>query len=114
YAPDGACRELCQNLTILQKGNAVLQGSLRELKSQYPREHVILRTSGDVDGLDRIAGVQSVSRTGDGYKLHITNEVAAQDILQLAMAQSTVQQFELKEPTLNEIFIKAVGGESNA
>lgn len=106
--------ELCQNLTILQKGNAVLQGSLRELKSQFPREHVILRTSGDVDGLERIAGVQSVSRTGDGYKLHITNEAAAQDILQLAMAQSTVQQFELKEPTLNEIFIKAVGGESNA
>ena len=106
--------ELCRNLTILQKGKAVLQGSLRDLKSRYPREHVVLRTSGAVEGLQSIAGVSDVQRTDDGYRLRITDEGAAQHILQTAMAQVNVQQFELKEPTLNEIFIKAVGSESNA
>lgn len=106
--------ELCRNLTILQKGNAVLQGSLRELKSHYPREHIILRTSGPVEGLQNMAGVSDVKRTDDGYRLRITDESVAQAILHVAMTQTNVQQFELKEPTLNEIFIKAVGGESNA
>ncbi|MCY9515602.1 ABC transporter ATP-binding protein [Paenibacillus apiarius] len=106
--------ELCRNLTILQQGKAVLQGSLRDLKSRYPREHVVLRTSGTVEGLQSIAGVSEVQRTDDGYRLRIADEGAAQHILQKAMAQVNVQQFELKEPTLNEIFIKAVGGESNA
>ncbi|MMZ59051.1 hypothetical protein D1872_210640 [compost metagenome] len=106
--------ELCRNLTILQKGNAVLQGSLRELKSRYPREHIILRTSGPVEGLQNMAGVSDVKRTDDGYRLRITDESVAQAILHVAMTQTNVQQFELKEPTLNEIFIKAVGGESNA
>ncbi|ERI09536.1 ABC transporter ATP-binding protein [Aneurinibacillus aneurinilyticus] len=106
--------ELCRNLTILQKGNAVLQGSLRELKSHYPREHIILRTGGPVEGLQNITGVSDVKRTDDGYRLRITDESVAQTILHVAMTQTSVQQFELKEPTLNEIFIKAVGGESNA
>lgn len=67
-----------------------------------------------MEGLQSIAGVSDVQRTDDGYRLRITDEGAAQHILQTAMAQVNVQQFELKEPTLNEIFIKAVGSESNA
>lgn len=35
-----------------------------------------------------------------------------QEILKTAMAQTTVEHFEIKEPTLNQIFIREVG-ESN-
>ncbi|WCF08795.1 ABC transporter ATP-binding protein [Paenibacillus thiaminolyticus] len=105
--------ELCRNVTILQKGNAVVQGSLRELKSRYPREQVLLRTAGEVEGLGSIPGVADVNRTEDGYRIRISDEAAAQGILQKALAQGPIQHFEVKEPTLNEIFIKAVGGDSN-
>ncbi|UHA75000.1 ABC transporter ATP-binding protein [Paenibacillus sp. 481] len=106
--------ELCRNVTILKKGNAVVQGSVREIKASYPREKVILRTSGNIDGLGSLAGVNAVERTEDGYHLMIQNELAAKEILQMAMAQTDVYHFEVKEPTMNEIFIKAVGGDSNA
>ena len=104
--------ELCKNITILHRSNTVLQGSLKDIKSRYPREEVALGTSGEVKGLQSINGVTKVDRLEDGYLIRISNADAAQDILNLAMSQSVIHRFEVKEPTLNQIFIKAVG-ESN-
>ncbi|ANS76845.1 sodium ABC transporter ATP-binding protein [Paenibacillus yonginensis] len=104
--------ELCRNITILHRSNPVIQGDLQEIKKRYPRESVILRTTGAVEGLDRIGGVTQVERKERGYQLSISDISAAKAILSTAMAQSEVEHFEIQEPTLNQIFIKEVG-ESN-
>ncbi|MCR2803289.1 ABC transporter ATP-binding protein [Paenibacillus soyae] len=101
--------ELCRNITILHKSNTVLKGNIKELKKQYPRERVILATEGEVQGLENIAGVTGVKRQEYGYEIGIKNEAAGGEILRSAMAQTTITKFEIKEPTLNEIFIKTVG-----
>ncbi|QHT59616.1 ABC transporter ATP-binding protein [Paenibacillus lycopersici] len=101
--------ELCRNITILHKSNPVLQGNLKAIKKQFPRERVILATDGDVSGLEAIRGVMGVKRHEYGYELLIADESAGRPILELAMAQTGVQRFEIMEPTLNEIFIKTVG-----
>ncbi|MGE7824651.1 ABC transporter ATP-binding protein [Paenibacillus sp. NPDC093718] len=104
--------ELCKNITILHRSNTVVKGNLKDIKSKYPREEVVLGTSGEVRGLEALAGVTAVERTEDGYSIRISQVDAAQEILNTAMSQSTIHRFEVKEPTLNQIFIKAVG-ESN-
>lgn len=104
--------ELCRNITILHRSNTVLQGNLREIKKRYPREEVLLHTAGEVSGLERIAGVERVERKERGYLVRISQVSAAQEILRKAMEVSEVEHFEIKEPTLNQIFIKEVG-ESN-
>lgn len=104
--------ELCQNITILDRSNTVVKGNLKEIKSRYPREEVVLGTSGGVEGLAQLPGVTGVERTEDGYSVRINDVNAAQAILNTAMSQSVIHRFEVKEPTLNQIFIKAVG-ESN-
>ncbi|WP_059042485.1 ABC transporter ATP-binding protein [Paenibacillus rubinfantis] len=104
--------ELCRNITILHRSNTVLQGNLQEIKKRYPREEVLLHTTGEVTGLERIAGVEKVERKERGYLVRISQVTAAQEILRKAMEVSEVEHFEIKEPTLNEIFIKEVG-ESN-
>lgn len=101
--------ELCRNITILDRSNAVVQGDIRTIKSGYPREQVLLRTDNEVTGLESIAGVTAVQRQERGYLLSISEIGAAQRILQQAMAQGEVEHFEIKEPTLNQIFIRAVG-----
>jgi ABC-2 type transport system ATP-binding protein len=101
--------ELCRNITILDRSNTVVQGDIREIKKGYPREEVVLRTPGEVSGLAEIAGVTAVERQERGYLLSISDIGAAQRILQLAIAQGEVEHFEIKEPTLNQIFIRAVG-----
>ncbi|MNO28424.1 Glycine betaine/carnitine/choline transport ATP-binding protein OpuCA [compost metagenome] len=104
--------ELCRNITILDRSKTVLQGNIREIKKRYPREEVLLHTTNEVSGLDLIAGVQSVERKERGYLLRISDVSAAKEILRKAMEDSDVEHFEIKEPTLNQIFIKEVG-ESN-
>ncbi|QYR22619.1 ATP-binding cassette domain-containing protein [Paenibacillus sp. sptzw28] len=101
--------ELCRNITILHKSNPVLQGNLKSIKKEFPRERVILAVDGDVKGLESIDGVLKVIRHEYGYELFISREDAGRPILELAMEQSDVTRFEVLEPTLNEIFIKMVG-----
>ena len=101
--------ELCQNITILHRGNSVVEGSIREIKSRYPREQVRLITSEEVSGLELIPGVTKVERMERGYLITIRSVEAAQLVLQKALQTATVEHFEIKEPTLNQIFIKEVG-----
>ncbi|WP_029192683.1 ABC transporter ATP-binding protein [Paenibacillus harenae] len=101
--------ELCRNITILHRSNVVLQGNIKEIKKRFPKERVILSTEKEVSGLDRIGGVTNVIRHEYGYEIGIANESVGGDILRHAMNQATITRFEIKEPTLNEIFIKTVG-----
>ncbi|GGF93942.1 putative ABC transporter ATP-binding protein YhaQ [Paenibacillus albidus] len=101
--------ELCRNITILDRSNTVIQGEIREIKKGYPREEVLLRTAAEISGLESLAGVTGVQRQERGYLLKISEPGAAQRILHHAIGQGEVEHFELKEPTLNQIFIRAVG-----
>lgn len=101
--------ELCKNITILDRSQTVLQGNLSDIKKRYPREEIVLHTTGEVTGLERIEGVRQVERRERGYLIRITDVAAAKGVLRTAMDQSEVEHFEIKEPTLNQIFIKEVG-----
>ncbi|XEC94095.1 ABC transporter ATP-binding protein [Paenibacillus tarimensis] len=101
--------ELCRNITILHRSNTVLQGNLKEIKKQFPRERVIIGTESELQGLEQISGVRQVVRQEYGYELMIERMETAQSILRHAMEQAELTRFEVMEPTLNEIFIRSVG-----
>lgn len=104
--------ELCENICILHKSNTVLKGNLKSIKRSFPRERVRLVTERVVEGLDRIPGVRSVHAGEAWTEIRIDKLEAAQEVLKTASAQTDVYRFEVIEPTLNEIFIKTVGGQS--
>ncbi|GGF99430.1 ABC transporter ATP-binding protein [Paenibacillus aceti] len=101
--------ELCRNITILDRSNTVLQGNLRDIKKRYPREEILLYTTGEVNGLELLDGVERVERKERGYSIRISDVAVAKSILRKAMDESEVEHFEIKEPTLNQIFIREVG-----
>ncbi|PZE20038.1 ABC transporter ATP-binding protein [Paenibacillus xerothermodurans] len=102
--------ELCRNITILHKSNPVLQGSVAEIKSRFPRERVLVDIGGqELHGLENIPHVRQVTRHEHGYEVNIARAEAAQLVLQHALAQGDLTRFEIVEPTLNEIFIRTVG-----
>ncbi|HIW31448.1 MAG TPA: ATP-binding cassette domain-containing protein [Candidatus Paenibacillus intestinavium] len=101
--------ELCRNITILHRSNEVVKGNVKEIKSRFPKEKVLLTTDKEVSGLEKIEGVKAVHHHENGLEIEIEHEDAAKRILHHALSQSDVQHFQLKEPTLNEIFIRSVG-----
>lgn len=101
--------ELCRNITILHKSNEVVKGNVKEIKKQYPKEKVFLATATPVTGLEQLNGVEGIVKHEHGLEIKIREEKVASSILQHALTQSEVLHFQIKEPTLNEIFIRSVG-----
>ncbi|CAM3562883.1 MULTISPECIES: ABC transporter ATP-binding protein [Saccharibacillus] len=101
--------ELCRSITILDRSKTVIQGDIREIKNGFPREQILLKTSSAVTGLESIPGVTRMEGDPEHYVITISDEAAAVPVLTEAMRQSEVRHFEVKEPTLNQIFIRSVG-----
>lgn len=102
--------EFCENLVILNKGKTVLSGNLKEIKRSYGRNHLILNCDGDIKELLDKANMKILNENQDYIELSINNEDEATSLLKEILSRNIqVIRFELREPTLHEIFIEKVG-----
>jgi ABC-2 type transport system ATP-binding protein len=102
--------KLCDAIAIIFQGRLVLSGSVREVKSRYPRNRVRIAFTGDERFL-RSGGIVE-RRVEDGVaELELESAEAAQPLLAAAVAGGTqITSFEVVEPTIEEIFIETVKG----
>lgn len=110
--------KLCDEIALIHRGNLVLAGSMREVKSKYPRNRIQMSFEGDSSFL-RHPSVESYKDYAGQVeiKLHSpgNQDPDAQPLLAEAIAHGTrINRFEVMEPTLEEIFIEAVGGKVDA
>ncbi len=109
--------ELCENILLINKGNVLLYGNLKEIKKNTGRTVVRLAIDGDVDmrWLDTIPGVAVTKRRADYVELNLTSPTTTDDLLRLVIQRGGhVRRFELAEPSLNDLFIEKVAGVSQA
>ena len=107
--------EFCSDITILHRSRAVLQGHLDDIKRGYGRVHLHLKTEQDVTRLLEESGVTMLRRNGNDWQLKVTGQRQANGLLQSLLAAGTdVVTFDLREPSLHEIFVETVGGETDA
>jgi ABC-2 type transport system ATP-binding protein len=107
---------MCDSIAIIFRGDVVLEGTMREIKSHYPRNRVDMVFEGD-DAFLRHPSVEDVKTYGGGHAhIRLAGEHPdAQPLLADAVARGTrITRFEVKEPTLEEIFIERVGGNVHA
>jgi len=100
--------KMCDAIALISRGKLVLSGSMRSIKSQYPRNRVQMVFTGDDNFLQNPTILEAKVYSGVAeIKLH--EEAGAQLVLADAMARGTrVLRFEVVEPTLEEIFIEQV------
>jgi ABC-2 type transport system ATP-binding protein len=105
--------KLCDSICLIDRGEAVLAGNLREIKSRYERNHVIVEFEGSSAFLnsDEIAEAKNFSGRAE---IKLKPHGDAQKLLREAAAVATIYRFELAEPSLEEIFIQTVGGKADA
>ena len=104
--------ELCQDIVIINKGQSVVQGSVREIKRQQGRQMVRLKLDNDAEAnwLEELAGVQVTKRREDYIEMHIQADLNPNVILEAALQHGgIISRFELTEPSLTDIFIEKVG-----
>lgn len=106
--------EFCSEITILSRSKTVLQGNLNDIKKSYGRVNLTLKTEEDPSRHIAASGAAIVSNVENEYMLKIANESQARDILSaLVQDNFTIVTFDLKEPSLHDIFVEKVGGHTD-
>jgi ABC-2 type transport system ATP-binding protein len=100
--------KLCDAIALIFQGKLVLSGSMREVKSRYPRNHVQAVFTGD-DSFLRSPHVAEARNYAGIAEITLRSPEDAQPLLVEAVARGTqFTRFEVMEPTLEEIFITTV------
>ncbi len=102
--------EFCSNLTILNRGNTVLQGNLEEIKESYPSEKIEIISKDNIEDIIKNQGLEILENRENHYLVRIKEQTEGQNLFKkLAENNINLSKFEFKKPTLNEIFIEKVG-----
>lgn len=103
--------EYCRDLTILTHGRAVLQGNLRQIKAGYGHTNLSVSCGRDVTAKAEAHGLQLLEKTAEGWEFRIDGDEAAHAFLaDLVKDGIYPERYEIREPSLHEIFVEKVGG----
>lgn len=115
--------ELCQSLCIIKAGQVLAHGSVENIKKLSGRQIVRLKYKGSLDFLKAFPikpekpfirnnkSEDGSSQTLNDIEFELPQGVDPQVILRGALEQGQVQHFEVGYPSLNETFIRLVGGD---
>ena len=107
--------QMCDDICLINKGKIVLSGSIRDIKNKYNRDTVILEYEGNSDFMDELPGMKIINKTNNRIEFRFNSEETdARSILNTVLKYTDVYKFEVKEPSLHEIFIDVVSNDMGA
>jgi ABC-2 type transport system ATP-binding protein len=100
--------ELCDRVLMIDHGEEVLYGDLKQVKSKYRRHSVQVSIEGELGDL---SGVTEKRMTKDGVELVLAEDASPQAVLdQIREKGFAINRFEITTPSLHSIFLHEVGG----
>ena len=83
---------------------------LKEIKNTYPANRVEIDVNQNIDEYIKRFNLTKENEKNNDYIIKIENEAVAHSLLnELVKDGIEINKFEIKKPTLNDIFIEKVG-----
>ena len=102
--------EFCTELIILNKGKTVLQGNLNEIKNSYKANKIEVETLQNIEEIIKQADLEIIFAKENSYEIKVNSEEQGYNLYNmLAQSNIKVNRFEIKKPSLHDIFIEKVG-----
>jgi len=102
--------EFCTELIILNKGKTVLQGNLNEIKNSYKANKIEVETLQNIEEIIKQADLEISFAKENSYEIKVNSEEQGYKLYNmLAQSNIKVNRFEIKKPSLHDIFIEKVG-----
>ncbi len=99
--------KLCDFILLINKGKSILDGRLDEIRSRQSAHTVSIELEGDTSFVENLPMVSAVK--SEGKRLDVTlTEPDTQQFLHALIRQAKVRAFEVKVPSLHEIFVSLV------
>lgn len=104
--------QICDAILLINRGMKVLDGPLADVKRGG--EHgVMIDYEGDGAVLRSLPGVRRINDAGKQAELFLEDGIDPQVVLERLVGRVRIRRFDIREPSLHEIFIRAVGGKSD-
>ena len=100
---------ICDDICLINKGKMVLEGNLSHIKNQYGKNTVVLDYDGDASFINALPEVNKIDDYGKFMEIKLKEQTDTQGFLMKLTGEIRINKFEVKEPTLNAIFIEKVG-----
>jgi ABC-2 type transport system ATP-binding protein len=104
--------ELCDCILLINRGKAVLDGRLDDIRESYTSGAVSARLRGNTDFLPSLPFVTAVETQADNFNITMAPDTDPQQLLAILVDKVKVQRFEVKTPSLHEIFVSLVGADN--
>jgi len=106
-----SAEKLCREIALINHGQAVLKGTIGEIKKKFGTNTVALEFDGDGSFLGGLPGVEKVHHGGQTAEVRLAQGADTQALLRAAMQKLVIRHFSVVTPTLHSIFIQQVGSE---
>ncbi|MCB9883457.1 MAG: ATP-binding cassette domain-containing protein [Planctomycetes bacterium] len=103
--------EICDRIFLIFKGQKKLEGSLSEIKAGGPRA-IKLDYVGDGSFLKTMPIIDRVNDAGQSAEIYLREGIDPQAFLQEIVGRVQIRRFDLREPSLHEIYVRTVGPEA--
>lgn len=101
--------EFCTDILILNKGKTVLQGNLSQIKDSYKANKLEIITKENIEKYMKECNLSIYLSKENEYEINIKEEEAYKLLNLLVENKVKVEKFEIKKPSLHDIFIEKVG-----
>lgn len=102
--------EFCTDILILNRGKTILKGNLKQIKESYQDKTVEVIVDRNIDAQIQEVGLEIYNNVDNDYVLEIKDQSAPSKLLnKLVQEKVAITKFEIKKPSLNDIFVEKVG-----
>jgi ABC-2 type transport system ATP-binding protein len=101
--------KLCEFILLVNKGKVVLDDRLDRIRSRQKSDIVSVELEGETSFIRELPLVVNVVPDGNRLDITLERDAEPQDLLRALMDRVRVQAFEVKVPSLHEIFVDLVG-----
>lgn len=102
--------KMCDHIAMIDNGNIILNGSLRDIKAKFGNRNVSLNYDGDISFLENHQIIEKIQDFGNTTGITVREESQTQDLLKLLIEKGvTIRKFNANDISLHEIFVRLAG-----
>lgn len=101
--------KMCSRILVINHGNALLSGSLTDIKAGYGHNTLTVEFDGDIE-LGMISNmVRHVSRFPRWIEMELVDDSYLQNVMRNLIDQVSIRRFEVLAPSLHKIYVDLIG-----
>jgi ABC-2 type transport system ATP-binding protein len=103
--------EICDSILLIYKGQAKIDGPLAQIRAGGHRA-IRLEFEGDGSFLSQEPLVDHLNQTPNSAEVFLKTDADPQEFLQNIVGRLKIRRFDMRDPSLHEIYVRTIGPEA--